>query len=77
MDAIGTINQSGNATKTYEKDEIISCDLPWQQDLARNFLASGMAMELKADEVKEKKKTSTKSKAKPKAKVSKKKTTKK
>tara|TARA_Y100000004_G_scaffold194440_1_gene259023 strand:- start:1055 stop:1285 length:231 start_codon:yes stop_codon:yes gene_type:complete len=67
MNAVGSANASGNASKTYEKDEIMECNLPWQKDLARTFVDNGLAMELKMEEVKEKKKTSSKKVTKKKA----------
>ena len=67
-EARGSANESGNATKIYEKDEVMVCKHAWQETLAGIFVAEGLAIELKVSEPKE-----TKSKAKPK----KKKTTKK
>ena len=47
QDAEGTINASGNATKTYKKDEIVECDKPWQETLAKIFVDEGFAEEIK------------------------------
>jgi hypothetical protein len=66
VDARGSANASGNATKIYQKEEILDCKESWQEDLAKIFVSEGQAQELKAVEPKE-------TKAKPKAK--KKKTT--
>ena len=47
IDAVGTANESGNATKVYKKDEHVECNAKWQQDLASVFVADGQAMEVK------------------------------
>jgi len=57
VDAKGSANISGNAIKQYTKDEIITCNEAWQVDLANIFVRSGLAMEVKMVEPKEKKKT--------------------
>lgn len=61
IDAVGTANESGNATKVYKKDEHVECNAKWQQDLASVFVAEGQAMEVKTVEP-------TETKAKPKVK---------
>ncbi len=63
IDAVGTANESGNATKVYKKDEHVECNAKWEQDLASVFVAEGQAMEVKTVEP-----TETKTKAKPKVK---------
>ena len=55
VDACGTANESGNATKVYKKDEHIECNSKWQEDLANVFVAEGQAMEVKTVEPTEKK----------------------
>lgn len=72
IDACGTANESGNATKIYKKDEHVECNDKWQEDLASVFVAEGQAMEIKTVEP-----TETKTKAKPVTKVKRKKTIKK
>jgi len=61
QDAVGTANESGNATKLYKADEHIECNAKWEQDLASVFVSEGQAMEIKTVEP-------TETKAKPKAK---------
>lgn len=61
IDAVGTANESGNATMVYKKDEHVECNAKWQQDLASVFVAEGQAMEVKTVEP-------TETKAKPKVK---------
>ena len=63
IDAVGTANESGNATKVYKKDEHVECNAKWEQDLASVFVAEGQAMEVKTVEP-----TETKTTAKPKVK---------
>lgn len=58
-DAIGSANESGNVSKTYEKDEIIECNAQWQKDLGKIFVDSGIAEELKVVKPKETKKAKT------------------
>jgi len=62
MDAKGSANESGNATMVYKKDDIVNCDKAWQVSLGQNFVASGLAMEVKIDEPKETKKKAVKKK---------------
>ncbi len=50
IDAVGTANESGNATKVYKKDEHVECNAKWEQDLASVFVAEGQAMEVKTVE---------------------------
>jgi len=69
VNAFGTANESGNASKEYVKDEIIECKSQWQIDLANSFISSGFAEETKMNAPTETKKA--------KKKVAKKKTTKK
>jgi hypothetical protein len=52
---LGSGNASGNGTKWYEQDEIINCEEQWQKDLGKNFVDSGLAMEIKTVEPEEKK----------------------
>lgn len=52
---LGSGNASGNGTKWYEQDEIINCEEQWQKDLGKNFVDSGLAMEVKTVEPTEKK----------------------
>jgi|TARA_A100001388_G_C28614342_1_gene424427 hypothetical protein len=59
QDAEGTINASGNATKTYKKDEIVECDKPWQETLAKIFVDEGFAEEIKITKPTETKKAKT------------------
>jgi len=47
QDAVGTANESGNVTKTYMKDEIVECNKPWQETLAKIFVDEGLAQEVK------------------------------
>ncbi|QDP61015.1 MAG: hypothetical protein Tp1123DCM1511741_4 [Prokaryotic dsDNA virus sp.] len=70
VDAVGSANESGNATRRYKKDEIIDCDTAWKQVLGKIFVDEGQAQELKVSEPKETKKE-------PKVKVTKKKVVKK
>ena len=61
--ALGSGNESGNGTKWYEQDEIINCEQKWQQDLAKTFIDSGLAIEVKTVEPKETKAKPKKKKA--------------
>ena len=51
----GSINASGNATKEYQVDEIVNCKEQWQKDIAKSFLDSGFAIEVKISEPESKK----------------------
>ena len=53
--AIGSANESGNATREYKEGEIISCDKEWQKTLANIFVTEGFAMDLKVSKPTEKK----------------------
>ena len=53
--AIGSANESGNATREYKEGEIISCDKEWQKTLANIFVTEGFAMEFKVSKPTEKK----------------------
>tara|TARA_R110001592_G_C12888245_1_gene725429 strand:- start:6 stop:236 length:231 start_codon:yes stop_codon:yes gene_type:complete len=55
IDRQGSANVSGNALKTYNKDEIIECNEAWQVNLANIFVSEGFAIEVKMVEPKEKK----------------------
>ncbi len=70
-DVKGSSNESGNATRIYQNNEIIDCDKQWKVDLANNFMSNNSAIEVKVDEPKE-----TKAKTKTKKKATKKKATK-
>jgi hypothetical protein len=63
VDAKGSANISGNATRIYKNAEIVECTEQWQVELANNFVNSNLAMEIKVDaptETKVKKKVTKK-----------------
>tara|TARA_R100000329_G_scaffold146560_1_gene133187 strand:+ start:614 stop:910 length:297 start_codon:yes stop_codon:yes gene_type:complete len=45
--ALGSANEFGNQTRRYMEGEELALDLPWQKALAENFIASGLAREVK------------------------------
>lgn len=49
----GSANQYGNETRMYNEGEELVIDKPWQEALAKNFLASGFAKEAKVVDVQE------------------------
>ncbi len=55
VNAFGSANQSGNASKEYKEGDIIDCKEQWQVDLGNSFVSSGFAMEVKITEPTEKK----------------------
>ena len=61
-DVKGSSNESGNATRVYQNNEIIDCDKQWLIDLANNFMSNNSAIEVKVDEPKETKKKVVKKK---------------
>jgi len=61
-DVKASCNESGNATRIYQNNEIIDCDKQWLQDIGQNFLNSNLAIEVKVDEPKETKKKAVKKK---------------
>lgn len=70
----GSANLHGNATREYKADEIVDCKEQWQKDIAKSFLDSGFAIEVKISEPESTKVVSKEKKA---PKVTKKKTSKK
>ena len=58
-------NESGNVSRTVKKDEIVSMDKKWEENIAHDLVKHGLAIEVKIDEPKEKKaaKKTTKKKA--------------
>ena len=61
-DVKASCNESGNATRIYQNNEIIDCDKQWLQDIGKNFLNGNLAIEGKVDQPKETKKKSVKKK---------------
>ena len=45
--AAGSSNQYGSETRIYQAGEEIILDQPWKEALAKNFIASGLAREVK------------------------------
>ncbi len=48
--ARGSANKYGNETRMYKEGEEIILDEPWKQQLANNFIVSGLAKEVKVVE---------------------------
>ena len=45
--ALGSANEYGSQTRRYLEGEELALDQPWQKALADNFIASGLAREVK------------------------------
>ena len=52
-DMKASCNESGNATRIYQNNEIIDCDKEWLKIIGQNFLDRNVAIEVKVDEPKE------------------------
>jgi len=61
-DVKASCNESGNATRIYQNNEIIDCDKEWLKIVGQNFIDNNLAIEVKVDEPKETKKKAVKKK---------------